>query len=421
MNLLLSETLPLRTTKALGDFAVDEPLAHRYGSTRFPLRRITDTEFFVSDHPDPVTQVFVDDNETKGWDQRLRSDFAGNTWQVVIMAAPVASDSVVSGINTGKRNPRTGALLENPADIIEDALRLAGRIEDWSALRAECAAADLRIAGSIDTSQSIRSQLDAIAQSAGAIWWGPGQARLYPTLGVTGYVLELTKMDALNLRPRADLQDTADILRLSYDRDDVTGKPLHYIEFTANPQRFGGVVLELFLPWLRTPANAEAIGRPLLTRLAAKRYTVPFTTERRDIRPGQWLRLVGHPEWPFTGADPVLMTLSVDIDPDRRQSSVIAETLLTTPTITVTSHSIALPATSSPGVDISIRDGIAFFTFTDQQRIPIKDARASLDGGAAKTTDARGNVSFKVTPGTHELAFEAPGFQAQSFNFDAPK
>ena len=44
MNLLLSELLPLRTTRMLGDYAVDAVLAQRFGDltrARFPLVQLT--------------------------------------------------------------------------------------------------------------------------------------------------------------------------------------------------------------------------------------------------------------------------------------------------------------------------------------------------------------------------------------------
>lgn len=409
MNLLLAENLPLRTTRMLGDFAVDAPLPHRYGdltAARFKLLRLDDSTFFVADHPMAVARVFVDDNETAAWDTTTRSDDAGHTWQIVRMGSPVAATSNVSATGTGKRNPRTGALMENPADIVEDVLRLAGRIEDWSALRAECSAASLRLAGSVDTVQSIRATIDDILQSAAAIW-APGMGRLYPA-PVSGPVIDLPAARASKVLPTTTLQDTADVLRLSYDWDGATEKAQHYIELTASPQRFGGIVQELTLKWLRSPANAESVGRRLLARLAGERYDVPFASGRRDLRPGQWLRLVANPEWPFPGDDPVVMLLDAQIA--QAGSTLSGETLLSSPTITVTGHSVALSSITEGGVDVSYKNGIATFRFTDPNGNPIKNARVSFDGGQAKTTNDQGQVSFTAAPGQHKLAAEAPGF-----------
>ena len=75
MNLLLSETLPLRTTRMLGDFAEDEVLPQRFGDlrhSRFRLIKLSLTEWFAADHPMPISNVYIDDEETDGWAQELR-------------------------------------------------------------------------------------------------------------------------------------------------------------------------------------------------------------------------------------------------------------------------------------------------------------------------------------------------------------
>lgn len=412
MRLLLSEILPLRSTRMLGDFATDAPLAHRYGdltTAPFPLLRITDTEFFAADHPMEITGVNADDQPMQGWERAIRTDAAGNTYTVVLLSAPAPDNVALSAMGRGKRNQLTGALLENPADIMEDVMRIAGRKEIFPQLRAESAAAGLVLAGSIgDQALSIRATLDLIARSAAAIWT-PAGGRLYPTGQVSGPVVDLTKMEASGFTVTAVIDDTADILRLSYDQNDVTGKPQRYMELTALPRRFGGIVVEMTLPWLRTPANAEATGRRVLSRMAGRRYRVNFSVNRIDIRPGAWMRIVDHPEWPTDDADPLAMALAVDITPETKTTTIEAECVLSTPTITVTAHSVSVPPTAGAAVDVTIVDGIATFTITDVNQQPIRNARVSFDGSAAKTTDAQGKVRFPATHGAHKLAVEAEG------------
>jgi hypothetical protein len=234
----------------------------------------------------------------------------------------------------------------------------------------------------------------------------------------SGRIVALTKADAGGLTVSADLQDRADVLRLSYDREDASGRPQHYIELSARPQRFGGLVQELTLDWLRLPANAEAIGRRILGRLAGERYLVSCKARRKDLRAAGWASLVSHPEWPFDG-DPTLMVLRAEVTPGRAAVAIEAEVMREWPTIEVTAHSIALPVTTEGGIDVSVRDGIALFTITDADKKPLKDARVSLDGGLAKKTDERGQVSFVIAqtkgePKPHELVIEAPGFFSQT-------
>ena len=416
MNLLLSEQLPLRTTRALGDYVVDAVLAHRYGdlrNARFPLVQLAPDKWFVADHPMDVSAVYVDDEATEGWEAKTESDGAGHTWTVVNLAAAAPAGAVLSAAGQGKRNPTTGGLYENPAEIMEDVAMLAGRTDTWPALRAECAAIGLRIAGSVDELLSIQSTIDGITEAIGAIWTTT-MARLYPVAVVDGPVLELSIADAGNLKVSATLVDTADILRLSYDVADATSKPQHYIELSASPKRYGGVVGELVSKWLRQPADAETVGRATLQRMAGDRYDVSFSTSRMDIRPGTWWKLVGHPEWPLEGEDPVLMILTVYLSPDDNAAQVTAETILARPLVTVTAHSIALPDTSEGGIEVTYKDGIATIKLLDKANRPMAGARVSLDKSAPKTTDSRGLVTFKTTPGQHTLDIEAVGYQAQS-------
>jgi hypothetical protein len=419
MNLLLSEPLPLRTTRMLGDYAVDAVLAHRWGDltrARFNLLQLTPTQWFAADHPMEITDVFIDAGagaeRTAGWNYAVESDAAGHSWTVVNLAAAAPVGALVSAAGRGKLSPKTGALMENPAEIIEDRSRIAGRADIFPALRAECAAAGIRIAGSLEQPISSRASFDLVTESIGAIWT-PQTARLYPTSAISGPVLDLTIDDVGDLDVSTSLVDTGDVLRLAYDVADATGKAQHSIELTASPQRYGGLAVELTMPMLRSPANAEAIGRPTLERMAGERYDVAFSSSRTDIRPCSRWRLVAHPAWPFDGDDPVLMILSVEVSPDSNSAQVTAETILARPNVTVTAHSLALPDTSEGAAEIAFKNGVLTLTLLDKDSKPLAGARVALDGSAAKTTDGRGIVTFNTTVGAHKLAIDAAGYTSQ--------
>lgn len=414
-NLLLSELLPLRTTRMLGNYAEDRVLAHRLGDLRdapFALTALANGEWFAADHPMTITGVQIDKAPTTGFDAPLRSDSQGNTWTVVRLAAPAPAGTVVSATGIGKLDPITGNLIENPAELMQYVMRLAGRSEIFPRLRAEAAEAGLRLAGSLDSAQPIRTWLDEIAYSAGAIWTAQ-DARLYPTTGVKGPIVELDKLSALDIAVTSILDDTADIVRVSYDWNAAEQKPQHYVELAANPQRFGGVTAEIVLKWLRQPANAESVGRRILERMAGIRYNVTHATNRMDLRPCTWTRLKAHPQWPIDGDDPIPMVLSVDVMPQTETAQVKSEVIASIPVITVTAHSDALPPEIGGGVSVSVLSGIATFTLVDNDARPMQDARVSLDGAPAKKADALGRVAFSVVPSNppkaHALAIEAPG------------
>jgi hypothetical protein len=274
--------------------------------------------YFVADHPCAVTKVFTDKQQTFGWAVSLESDDADHTWTVVTFAAPVPQGIEVSACGRGKLNPDTGEPIENPADVLALLTEIAGRDEDWSEFRAECSGLDLRIAGRFSERVSIKSAYDGVAQSVGAIVWHGG-ARLYPTNASPAPILDLDAVEVADLKASATLTDTADVLRLSYDYSDAGKRALHFIELTASPQRYGGLAKEVVYPYLRTPANAEAIGRPVLQRLNGEKYDVPFMSTNMAIRPGMWVRPVAHPEWLVDADDPIVMVLQAEILRDTKK------------------------------------------------------------------------------------------------------
>lgn len=408
LGLLLYENLPLRTSRMLGTYIDDAVLGHVYGdltSAPFPLVRLTDSKFFVADHPMEVTGVIVERINTLGFEQALESDGVV-TWTVVNMAAPVPPGSEVWARGRGKRDPLTGELIRNPADIVTDVMRIAGRDEDWTALRA--ATSSMRIAGRIGEIKSIRAWVDEILLSIGAIW-SPGMARLYPTGTTPDDALELVGDEFSGVDVSATLDDTADILRLAFDRSDASGRMRQQIELTASPQRYGGIVKEVECGWLRSAADAETFGRAALSRIAGERYDVNFFSSQRSIRPGMWLRPVAHPEWQLPGDDPYIMALGVEVNPQSTTVQVRGETTLSTPTIRVTGRSFALSDTTDQGLSVSYANGIATFGATDENGNPLV-AFISLDGSVPKATDQHGRASFIAAEGPHRVDIEAQGY-----------
>jgi hypothetical protein len=411
-SLLLSEPLPLRSTKSLGDFAEDAALPIIFGDLRgapFPLLRLSDVRFFAADHPMQITAVYIDNQQTSGWERALESDDSGHTWTTVSIAAPVPPGSVVSAAGLGLLDSITGDLLENPAAIVEYVCALAGRADDFSELRGECSGLDLRFAGRLADRRAVKLHIDRILQSGAVIWWHGG-ARIYPSAADPSPILDLDKSEVWDIQVSANSSDVADVLRIGYDRSEASGRAQHFIELSASPQRYSGLVKEVTYDWLRKPQDAETIGRPVLQRLAGERYDDTFTSTRKSIRPGMWVRPVAHPDWPLPGADPIIMVLAVEIEADSDSVRVVGERIVGRSLVTVTGHSIALPDTVQAAIDVAVKDGVATFTITDKDGKPLAHARVALDGGAPKSTDAQGKVSFPVKPGPHTLDVEAVGY-----------
>lgn len=400
----------------LGDFADDRVLPHRYGDlrdTRFALVKLSDVLWFAADHAMTITDVQIDDVSIVAWEQVNQGDADGNVWTAVLLGAPAPPNSSITASGLGKLDATSGALIENPADVMRDVLVLAGRSETFPMLRAECAREGYTAAGTLDLLKSIRAWLDEIAYSFGAIWT-PTAGRLFPTTLHRGPVLTYDQANAENFDVNATLEDSCDLLRVSYNFNLSTDRAQKYVQLSARPYRYGGVPVEVALKWTRKPSDAETIGRRMLQRMGGRLYTVKLTTSDTSTRPGEWRRFDGHLEWPTDDADPVGMVLAVSVTPNQHAAQVELEVILDPPTVAVTAHSIAIPPGVGAAVDVSIVGNEATFGVTDQNGSPIIDARVSLDGGAPKKTNAQGKVTFTIVPATparrHELAVEAPGF-----------
>jgi hypothetical protein len=105
------------------------------------------------------------------------------------------------------------------------------------------------------------------------------------------------------------------------------------------------------------------------------------------------------------------------VDVNDNLCDVRSEVIASTPTITVTAHSVALPSTTTAALAAAIADGVLTLSAFDENGKPIQDALISLDGSAAKKTNKEGKVQFSVTPSNppknHQVVFKAPGFAPQ--------
>lgn len=415
MNLLLSENLPLRSSRQLGNYLDSKPLGRRYGdlrNTRFPMLKLSDTKAFAADHRMRLTDCYVGDLRSTAWEQAFENDNDGNVWTVVNFAAPIPTDKVVSGSGLGVENRKTGALIENPADVFEDYMSLAGRSSNWGRLRSECAAAGIVIAHSIDSEITIGGALDDVARNIGAIWT-PNNASLYPA-DITGYIAELDRQFAADIKLSESLTDTCDILQIGFDYDYATNRPQKHLTLSANPQRFGGVTEFLELPMIRIARLAEEIGSRLLRRMNGERFRVFFNSSEVSLRPGSSVRLVDPIAWPFDDGDPVVKVLQVNVNYAANSTQVIGEYQRTVPAVTLTAHSYALSVTSEESIQVAFENGVAEIQLLDKDKRPLSNVHVSLDNGLAETTNEQGIVRFETTIGEHKLTIERAGYDPQT-------
>lgn len=410
MNLLLSEDLPLRTSAALGDYTEDAVLPVVYGDlsqSAVPLVKLAETEYLVADHPATVTAVFVDEQETQGWAAGTKTDITGHAYCAITLAAPPEPGAAITAAVQGKRHAATGALIEHPADVLQDVLALAGKTWDLSRLKAELPG--VRLAGRLDRSQSVRAWLDEITRSCGVVW-AERFAAAYPApAGVA--VASLDARSCTIGAISASIRDAADRLQIAFDHHPAKGAFAQYMELSAKPGPFGAAgapKTRLEAPWLRQPADAMVLGSRLLARLAGQRVAVEINTGTA-INVGDWIG-IGHPALPVDGAQP-MMALSLETSPGKPDRRISGEIIWgDAPAITMDSHARAIHPKAAGGVDVAFVNGIATFTILGPEGKPLPNAMVAMDNGAPKKTNAQGKVSFDARPGGHVLAVEANGY-----------
>jgi hypothetical protein len=165
---------------------------------------------------------------------------------------------------------------------------------------------------------------------------------------------------------------------------------------------------KLEAPWLRQPADALALGKRLLTRLAGQRAAITLDTGT-VLNVGDWFG-ISHPSLPVSGTLS-MMVLSLETSPGKPGRRIGGEIYWgEAPTITLDHHARALRPKAEGGVDVAFKNGIATFTILGPDGKPLPNALVAMDNGAPKKTNAQGKVSFEANSGTHTIAVEADGY-----------
>ena len=142
--------LALRTSDALGvSFAESFVIPHRYGDltrSQFRLGKLTDTLYIAADHPmESITEVFELGQKLTAWTWYNKADSTGRMVCFVELSQPASAiNSLISASGRGKLSPRTGALMENPAEIIQDLIGINERNLEFPLFFQECARRDAR-------------------------------------------------------------------------------------------------------------------------------------------------------------------------------------------------------------------------------------------------------------------------------------
>lgn len=409
---LISEPLPLKKTSALGAYKEDAIIPVPYGDlSKAPMKpvHLTGNTYLCAPFPCvSIDGVLIDDQETSGFESTLINDPQGNVYQAITLAAPAPDGSAVTVRLKGKPSAKTGALMENPADIIEDLYRMIGSTINLNDFYNECNNDDLRIAGVIDSEMTARAVINEIAESVGAIWTRDS-SRLYPAPVPLEQSNTFDRYDFRNIKPgtlkaSASVDRAADRLRVEFDHISASNEFGSYVELVAQPERYQSEKV-LSAKWLRGNASAVKVGARILERVAGTTLALSFDTDTLLTRPAAW-SFIEHPYLPAPG---YFMSLTVNKSVTSNRCRITGEIIVDRPQlIKVLNSSQRIVPAESAAVEAAIEDGNVIFTVTDDQGNSVVGATAYLDNIGPRVSDGQGRVTFEYIPGVHILGIEAP-------------
>ncbi|MFN3988533.1 MAG: carboxypeptidase-like regulatory domain-containing protein [Rhodocyclaceae bacterium] len=414
----LSDAVALRKSTAWGGYRDVRTLPWGYGSvTITPIQYSDDQRVFVLlDHPIAGVDAVTRDNvATDAFEWTNDVDSTGHACSFIELAEPLAEGEQLAVTLRGRMHPDTGRLLVSPAEILHDVLaNLGGAPVAWADLddyRTETA--EIAIGGVIDDgAASIRATLDRIVQSAGGAWSAgmPGIALTWPPKADdSAPAVAVTPLSATDVRAECSHDGIRTVLRVLFDYDNAVGRHRRAIQLQAPGaiKDYGVLELEWDAGWLRSPRDAEALGRRMLAWLARPRWRVSFTRGFADIKSGAWAD-VDHPRSPISGRHRLIdaeLDLSVPALRCALESPVGPE-----PEIEMTRLSTAFDPVVPAGVTVEVGANEIIYTVRGDDGAVLAGALVTLNGTTTRVAGSDGKVSFSpVQRGRQHLLIQASG------------
>lgn len=398
----LYENLALRSSEVLGDFAGIFPLEHRYGDlskSKIRLGKISETVYFVADHPmASVDSVQESGQEVIAWRSFTKPDKAGITSTYVELAqAPAQVNSVITASCRGKLDARTGKLIENPADIIQDLVRINGRELSFPLFRGECERRGIKFAGSLDEVKSLRLFVKNIVDSIGALWVNDNVI-FFPE--EIAYAREIDSYT--NPSYAAKSEERAGSVKVAYNFNEGSNTYSSYVVVKAVGSPYVNQKV-VYCKWLRDNKTAFELANRLAGYYSGEFVTVQ-TEVGKAVHSGDAVSLVGAF---FPGK--ILITSAL---PEEQSTKITGNLILSTwDKLQLDTYTAELAITQKEGIELEFVNGTLTVTIFDMDNKPFVGAFVSLDKGAPKKTSNKGRVSFKTTAGGHVLDIASPGFQ----------
>jgi hypothetical protein len=396
-TLPLFENVPLVSTEVLGTFAESKLIGHHYGDltgSRVRCIKITPITWLVGAHPwQSIDSCYVGGAKSDGFEAFIQPDADGIVRQYVqLTSAPAQDEFLVEVAGKGKMSSKTGRLLENPDEIIEDIALLGGRTLNFPLFREACNQRGLRIAGSVYEARSFRSVINEIVVSCGALWLADNVV-FYPGVEL-GYAEPLTSYS--ELAQSVDLNAVAGVLGVFYGWNQARERNSSYIELTAVGCQYENKGL-VYAKWLRSNRDAEDLARRILGVRAGRfvniRATVNGVVHAGSVRDLQARAFSG--KMLVTAAAPKEVETAIS-------GQIILETFTNLKLTAFSSESITQRNERVDAV-IDLEAHEVTLTVFDAQNRPMKGIFITLDGATTKKTDELGSATFAIATGNHTI------------------
>lgn len=399
----LYDKLRLRTSDVLGDFSEVFSLPHCYGDLRkskIRLGKLSETLYFVADHPMlDITAVDISGTSTKDWRWFTKADKDNVTSTFVELGSPADRiGAIVTASGIGKANPRTGSVMDNPADIIADIATINGKTLDFPLFRESCNKLGVKVANVVDDAdKSLRGHVLTLLDSVGALWVY-NNAVFYPSADI-GYVKTVANHSPVTYT--ASLQKRFKRVRIAFNYNHGNDKYSSFLTVEAS----GSPYLEtktVYCSWLRDSSLALKLGEQLCSYYSGEFASVT-TSLPGSVHSGESVALVK-----AFFSSPVFIK---EASHSGASTAIIGETILSSWPITrLYNYTSELVLTNKDSIEVEFQNGVLTITVYDTESKPFLGAFVSLDKGPARKTNSRGRVSFSTVAGAHILDISAPGF-----------
>lgn len=407
----ISNTINLRKTSEFPFYSDNQVIPHIYGVCRItPIPYLNKPNFYIiADHAIAgIKNVWVDNKRYKNFFLHNTSDILGKPISLLELDKP--ADNVVVEID-GKQDTSNGQIIQNPIDVIQDILKVAGiSITPSRFVNLKSLTNDIIIHYVLDDNQStIRSIISNIAKSCGFAFSLGLQdiGSLYPTSNLTA-TKTLTSNRIQNLQATIEAGEIYNRIVFEYNQDYATNKPQDTITLKTGA---GDKTLTYSAPEITSNASAVSIATRVLEYYSRYRWNINFDTDDIASVPTDTIE-IQHPKLSRTKSFQAFVK-NAQTDLISRMNRITAEIVLNETPVIVLAGQSKLYVAEESAISYSYENGVLSIIVKDESGKPIKNAEVIILGKTSKC-DSSGIAKFTLESGTYTVKIQASGYTTRT-------